>query len=119
MQKTIDEGTRLQNTYASTNSNVDQFALVLSCLTEFIGIEQALSSQDEDDRKKIQLMGQGKAMRDPLAMDMTPDIDRSVFNTIGGGSSTKASGPLLTTARQRNLLTNKSKQHNTINASKG
>jgi|TARA_B110000285_G_C14797465_1_gene455860 hypothetical protein len=43
-------------------------------------------------------MGQSKAMRDPAAMDMTPDIDRSAFNTIGG-SSTKASGPLLSTAR--------------------
>jgi hypothetical protein len=65
---------------------------------EFTAIEQALSHQDEDDRKKIQLMGQNKAMRDPASMDMTPDIDRSAFNTIGG-SSTKASGPLLSTAR--------------------
>jgi hypothetical protein len=41
-------------------------------------------------------MGQGKSMRDPAATDMIPDM--SVFNTIGG-SSTKASGPLLSTAR--------------------
>jgi len=43
-------------------------------------------------------MGQPKTMRDPAAMDLVPEVDRSVFNTIGG-SSTKASGPLLSTAR--------------------
>ena len=48
--------------------NVDQFATVLSCLVEFNAIEQALSTQDEDDRKNIQLMGKSKAMRDPAAV---------------------------------------------------
>ena len=37
----------------------------MTCLVEFNSIEQALSLQDEDDRKQMQLLGQGKKLKIP------------------------------------------------------
>jgi len=41
----------------STTLAVDSFATVLSCITEFSSIEQALAVQDENDRQKLELIG--------------------------------------------------------------
>lgn len=92
---------------------------MLTCLVEFNSIEQALSLQDEDDRKGMQLLGQGKRLKIP-EINIGGGSDTSIFN---GSKETQASvlsainsrrGPLKAkhnrvgsnpgSARNRNLL---------------
>ena len=50
----------------------------MTCLVEFNSIEQALSLQDEDDRKQMQLLGQGKRLKIP---EINIGSNTSIFDT--------------------------------------
>ena len=64
---------------------------MLTCLAEFNSIEQALASQEEDDRHQMQLLGRGSRLKIPevgLSLDSTSLASaRNLGSTraLGGG----------------------------------
>ena len=52
LKVTEDLGSALSQ-FKTLKTNVDQYATVLTCLTEFTSIEHALALQDEEDRQDM------------------------------------------------------------------
>lgn len=123
--KATDDMSSLVTQFTSTKTAVEQYATVLTCLVEFNSIEQALATQDEEDRDQMQLMGKSKRPKMP-DLNFTPDT--SVFNTARHNDSLSLSstrhdnratdrmrrtGPIkglslgshTSSTRQRNMLT--------------
>lgn len=65
MLKVTEDMSQVIGQVSTVRTTVEQYATVMTCLVEFNSIEQALSLQDEDDRKQMQLLGQGKKLKIP------------------------------------------------------
>ena len=69
---------------------VESYATVLTCLVEFNSIEQALSLQDEQDRKSMNLVGQGKRLKIP-EINIGVGSDTSIFESARKNDNTSIS----------------------------
>ena len=124
--KVSEDVSSLVSQFGNTKSAVEQYATVLTCLVEFNSIEQALASQDEEDRDQMQLLGKSKRPKIIPDLNFTPDT--SAFHTARHNDSLSLSstrhadratdrmrrtGPIkglslgshTSSTRQRNLLT--------------
>ena len=64
----------LVNNVLDNQTGLSQHSTILTCLVEFNGMEQALSTQDEADKSQMKLMAGGKDLKIPeldLASDAT------------------------------------------------
>eukprot|EP00347_Sterkiella_histriomuscorum_P021638 403333283 len=76
----IEEKVKGDNFNSEIKNSIEHYATILSCLVEYSSIEQALCLQDENDRQKIQLIGQKSVLK---GENLQKGFENSSFTGFG------------------------------------